>query len=142
MKATPQQEAAVRMHTIASDLRIALDFPSETISAFADERNGWIVGIMLGARLEDRGGPESGPHLSVDPVRFLELVHRGEHWDLDVYDLTDMADDPDEYDPGKWEQPLMTLRLTNLDGIDSMTGLVAREVVKLVNALGLKYKAQ
>lgn len=142
MEATPQQEEWVRMHTIASDLRIALDgWPVGTIEAHADEWKGITVGIMLGARLSDVGNAENGPKLNVEPVRFMELVHWKDHWDLDVYDLTDMPDDPDEYDPGEWETPKVTLRIVNLEGIESMHRLVVKTVVSIVKALGLRYES-
>ncbi len=137
MKATPAQEQAVRFMTIASDLRIALDgWPAGAIEAQHDPEFGWSVGIMLKARLSDDGDPESGPHLNVDPTRFLMLVQRREHWDLDVYDYT--SETNDEWDPHM--TPTTTIRLHELTGIDSMTGLVAKEVVKLVNSLGLRYE--
>lgn len=138
MKATPQQESRIVALTIASDLRIALDgWPEHTIEAFADEADGDVVGIMLEAHLEDVGGPESGPKLSMEPMRFLQVVRRGNYWYLDLYDYTSMPRDNDEYDPS-WERPSMTLHLPNLDG-ERIASNVAHEIVKTVKALGLRY---
>lgn len=138
MKATPEQERHIVSHLIASDLRIALDgWPEKTIEAFVDEDLGNVVGIMLEARLEDVGNGESGPRLSIDPIKFAQVYRRGNYWYLGLFDYTDMPNDLNEYNPS-WEKPFASLHMPELDG-EERGAVVAKHLVKVIKALGLTY---
>lgn len=133
--------AGTHLNEVAEILRVDLEAPSGAVEVFADERLGFVVGIMLTWRLEDVGGPESGPRLSVDPVKYAYLVRLPESdlampggWVLHLFNNDEISNHDYRGFDG---HPLATVPLIDLEH-ESSAAQVAASVVTLFDALNIK----
>lgn len=119
------------LEEIAAKVRAELDFPEEWVRVtpadpFEDQVG---VSIALQWQLEDVGGPESGPKLSVDMLRWMHLVREEGRWQLWIYgerSYMDMDDSP-------YPSPELIVTLEH-----TLDFQVADHVVAMIRLLGIR----
>lgn len=118
----------------AAELRTLLSVPEKWVEVVSHENGDWCVSVALAVSLEDMGGPESGPSLSMQVSRWVDVVPpaKGHGWALHLF-----VDEPEE-DPYYSVMPKAMLYLEPIAGSQVAGAIVASWINDIFTALGVK----
>lgn len=90
------------LNLLASELRIALDCPEGWVEVFEEEFIGPHVGIAVDVTLEEVGDAESGPKMSMEVHKYIEVRQLLGRLVVDLHDNTQC--DFEYYNPPEWHE--------------------------------------
>lgn len=104
---------------VSEVIRDRLGIPEDWVHVASSEDVGHSVQVALAMTVEDVGGPESGPLMSFDVSRFVEVYDDGQNrWHMRLFDLNESGIEEGEnwhIDP----LPVVTLDLPDIAGEDT-----------------------
>ena len=118
-------------------IRENLGLPSAWIQTASDEHIGHSVQVALAVTVEDTGDGESGPSVSFDVSRFVDVYDDEQNrWHLRLFDLT-LAGPDDEWCIDV--PPVATLDLPDIAG-EHLYERVGQHVADVLRTMFLKYQ--